>query len=76
LLPTGTQVAAIEGSVNGFELPAYFASCSLTPTVLRMAFVCPDLNPTLAPGINRVEWRVRLNDGSVTTKVVEWEIVQ
>jgi len=42
----------------------------------RMAFVCPDLNYNLLPGINRVEWRIRLNDGSVTTKAVEWEIVQ
>ena len=76
ILPAGTQVSAIEGSFNGFEMPSYFASCSPTNTVLRMAFVCPDLNYNLVPGINRVEWRVRLYDGSVTTKVVEWEIVQ
>ncbi len=76
MLPSGTPVLAIEGSINGFELPAYFANCSRTDTVLRMAFVCPDLNYNLVPGINRVEWRVRLNDGSVTSKVVEWEIVQ
>jgi hypothetical protein len=76
LLPAGTQVAAIEGSFNGYEMPSYFASCSLTNTVLRVAFVCPDLNYNLVPGINRVEWRVRLLDGSITPKVVEWEIVQ
>jgi len=76
MLPAGTQVLAIEGSFNGSEVPSYFASCSPTNTVLRMAFVCPDLNNNLVPGINRVEWRVRLYDGSVTTKVVEWEIVQ
>jgi hypothetical protein len=76
MLPTGTPVLAIEGSINGSELPAYFASCVQADTVMRMAFVCPDLNSNLAPGTNRVEWRVRLNDGSVTTKVMEWEIVQ
>jgi hypothetical protein len=76
MLPSGTPVLAIEGNINGFESPAYFAGCSQTATVLRLAFVCPDLNPNLAPGMNRVEWRVRLNDGSVTSKVVEWEIVQ
>ena len=66
----------LEIAKRPFLVAAYFANCSRTDTVLRMAFVCPDLNYNLVPGINRVEWRVRLNDGSVTSKVVEWEIVQ
>ncbi len=75
MLPSGTPVLAIEGAINGTELPAYFASCIQTDTALRLAFVCPDINPNLAPGVNRIEWRVRSPDGSVSTKVVEWEIV-
>jgi hypothetical protein len=76
LLPAGTQVLAIEGSINGADMPQYFAGCVPANVVMRTAFVCPDLNTSLVPGINRVEWRVRFYDGNVATKVVEWEIVQ
>jgi len=76
MLPSGTQVLGIEVSVNGVAMPAYFGGCSPAGTALRLVFVCPDINPHLAPGMNRVEWSVRFPDGSATSKAVDWEIVQ
>jgi hypothetical protein len=77
LVPAGSQVTAIEGSLNGYDMPAYFASCAQAYNGdPRIVFVCPDLNANLAPGMNRVEWRVRMSDGTAASRVVEWEIVQ
>ena len=76
MLPSGTQVFGIEGSINGVAMPAYFGGCSPAGAALRTVFVCPDISANLAPGMNRVEWRVRFPDGSVTSKSVDWEIVQ
>jgi len=75
ILPADTQVVGVEGNFNGYEMPGYFSSCYRTYTWTRVAFVCPDANYNLTQGINRVEWRVRMPDGTIAAKVVEWEII-
>jgi hypothetical protein len=75
----GSQIVGVQGSVNGFPLPAqYLGQCAFAPPNAqnRPAIVCPDINQFLLPGANRVEWRAESIDGSTLTGSVDWEMIQ
>jgi hypothetical protein len=78
LLPAGAAVIGVEGSINNLEMPWFFSSC-YRPSLgsqQYIAFICPDARYNLMPGTNRVDLRVRLGDGSLVSKTVEWEVIQ
>ncbi|MFL5308960.1 MAG: hypothetical protein ACJ79H_00765 [Myxococcales bacterium] len=75
----GSQIVAVQGSVNGVPLPAqYLGQCAFAPPNAqnRPAIVCPDINQFLFPGANRVAWRAELIGGSTLTGSVDWEMIQ
>jgi hypothetical protein len=80
LLPSGAQVASMQASVGGNPVSLnYPGSCQLlTPNLAgRPALLCPNAQAVLASssGTTRIDWQVTLNDGTVYTTFVDWNLI-
>jgi hypothetical protein len=78
IMPAGTQVASIAGSVNGWDMPWIFQGCypSYFPSASRVVYLCQDFNWSLMAGVNHVEFRVTKADGTTMVRAVDWEILE
>jgi hypothetical protein len=85
LLPAGTQVASMLGTVSGNPTPQFNypgpGPCVLGPqnSAGRPVILCPNGNAflaTLGSGVSRVNFQVTLVDGTILYQNVAWNLVQ
>jgi len=76
LLPRGSQVREVQMSRGGVSFAVQcYPAVNLVQS--RNVMMCPDAQSVLQPGAPAgIEWRVLLQDDSVLTKSVNWEVAQ
>lgn len=75
LLSPGSQIRSVQASRGGMLLPTQCNPASLTPQG-NMVVLCADAHSLVQSGSGSIEWRVELQDDTVLTKNVSWEVVQ